>query len=73
MSIKIGINGHIGRNLLRSAIQNFLDIEVITINDLLEPNSVSYYYMLLQYDAVNVRFKSDVKIEGGDTARPSAS
>ena len=37
MTIKIGINGfgRIGRNVLRSAIQNFQDIEVVAINDLL--------------------------------------
>ena len=34
MTIKIGINGfgRIGRNVLRSAIQNFSDIEVVAIN-----------------------------------------
>ena len=39
MTIKIGINGfgRIGRNVLRSALQNFSDIEVVAINDLLEP------------------------------------
>jgi len=40
MTIKIGINGfgRIGRNVLRSALQSFNDIEVVGINDLLEPN-----------------------------------
>ncbi|MEO5830795.1 MAG: glyceraldehyde 3-phosphate dehydrogenase NAD-binding domain-containing protein, partial [Rhodanobacter sp.] len=40
MTIKVGINGfgRIGRNVLRSAVQNFSnDIEIVAINDLLEP------------------------------------
>ena len=55
MSIKIGINGfgRIGRNVLRSAIQNFADIEVVAINDLLEPDYLAY---MLQY----ARFQSAV-------------
>jgi len=61
--IKIGINGfgRIGRNVLRSAIQNFQDIEVVAINDLLEPEYLAY---MLQYDSVHGRFKGDVKVEG---------
>ena len=44
MTLKIGINGfgRIGRNVLRSAIQNFADIEVVAINDLLEPDYLAY-------------------------------
>ncbi len=65
MSIKIGINGfgRIGRNVLRSAIQNFPDIEVVAINDLLEPDYLAY---MLQYDSVHGRFKGEVKVEGGN-------
>jgi glyceraldehyde 3-phosphate dehydrogenase len=65
MSIKIGINGfgRIGRNVLRSAIQNFSDIEVVAINDLLEPDYLAY---MLQYDSVHGRFKGTVKVEGGN-------
>jgi glyceraldehyde 3-phosphate dehydrogenase len=64
MTIKIGINGfgRIGRNVLRSAIQNFSDIEVVAINDLLEPDYLAY---MLQYDSVHGRFKGTVKVEGG--------
>jgi glyceraldehyde 3-phosphate dehydrogenase len=56
MTIKIGINGfgRIGRNVLRSALQNFSDIEVVGINDLLEPHYLAY---MLQYDSVHGRFK----------------
>jgi glyceraldehyde 3-phosphate dehydrogenase len=63
MTIKIGINGfgRIGRNVLRSALQNFQDIEVVAINDLLEPNYLAY---MLQYDSVHGRFKGEVSVEG---------
>ena len=63
MAIKIGINGfgRIGRNVLRSAIQNFSDIEVVAINDLLEPDYLAY---MLQYDSVHGRFKGTVSVEG---------
>lgn len=63
MTIKIGINGfgRIGRNVLRSAIQNFSDIEVVGINDLLEPDYLAY---MLQFDSVHGRFKGSVAVEG---------
>ena len=63
MTIKIGINGfgRIGRNVLRSAIQNFSDIEVVGINDLLEPDYLAY---MLQYDSVHGRFDGTVAVEG---------
>ena len=63
MTIKIGINGfgRIGRNVLRSAIQNFSDIEVVGINDLLEPDDLAY---MLQYDSVHGRFDGTVAVEG---------
>jgi glyceraldehyde 3-phosphate dehydrogenase len=65
MAIKVGINGfgRIGRNVLRSAIQNFSDIEIVAINDLLEPDYLAY---MLQYDSVHGRFKGTVKVEGGN-------
>lgn len=63
MTIKIGINGfgRIGRNVLRSAVQNFSDIEVVGINDLLEPEYLAY---MLRYDSVHGRFKGEVSVEG---------
>jgi len=63
MTIKIGINGfgRIGRNVLRSAVQNFGDIEVVGINDLLEPDYLAY---MLQYDSVHGRFKGEVAVDG---------
>ena len=63
MAIKVGINGfgRIGRNVLRSAVQNFSDIEIVAINDLLEPEYLAY---MLQYDSVHGRFKGEVSVEG---------
>jgi len=62
--IKIGINGfgRIGRMVFRAAVQNFSnDIEVVGINDLLEPEYLAY---MLTYDSVHGRFKGDVKVDG---------
>ena len=63
MTIKVGINGfgRIGRNVLRSAIQNFSDIEIVGINDLLEPDYLAY---MLKYDSVHGRFDGEVSVEG---------
>jgi glyceraldehyde 3-phosphate dehydrogenase len=63
MTIKVGINGfgRIGRNVLRAAVQNFNDIEIVGINDLLEPDYLAY---MLRYDSVHGRFKGDVSVEG---------
>jgi glyceraldehyde 3-phosphate dehydrogenase len=63
MTIKLGINGfgRIGRNVLRAAVQNFSDIEIVGINDLLEPDYLAY---MLQYDSVHGRFKGEVSVEG---------
>ncbi|MEO7244101.1 MAG: type I glyceraldehyde-3-phosphate dehydrogenase [Rubrivivax sp.] len=63
MSIKIGINGfgRIGRMVFRAAIANHSDIEVVGINDLLEPDYLAY---MLSYDSVHGRFKGDVSVDG---------
>ena len=63
MAIKVGINGfgRIGRNVLRAAVQNFPDIEIVGINDLLEPDYLAY---MLQYDSVHGRFKGEVSVDG---------
>ncbi|EIL98521.1 type I glyceraldehyde-3-phosphate dehydrogenase [Rhodanobacter thiooxydans] len=65
MTIKVGINGfgRIGRNVLRAAVQNFgNDIEIVAINDLLEPDYLAY---MLKHDSVHGRFEGDVKVDGG--------
>ena len=63
MTIKIGINvfGRIGRMVFRAAIQNFKDIEVVAINDLLEPDYLAY---MLHFDSVHGRFKGDISVDG---------
>src|ERR1700712_1454256 len=63
MAIKVGINGfgRIGRNVLRAAVQNFPDIEIVGINDLLEPDYLAY---MLQYDSVHGRFKGEIAADG---------
>ena len=64
MTIKVGINGfgRIGRMVFRAAVQNFAsDIEVVAINDLLEPDYLAY---MLQYDSVHGRFKGQVAVDG---------
>ncbi|WP_293006607.1 type I glyceraldehyde-3-phosphate dehydrogenase [Nitrosomonas sp.] len=63
MTIKVGINGfgRIGRMVFRSAVQNFPDIEIVAINDLLEPDYLAY---MLKHDSVHGRFKGDVSIDG---------
>jgi glyceraldehyde 3-phosphate dehydrogenase len=44
MAIKVGINGfgRIGRMVFRAAVKNFSDIEIVGINDLLEPDYLAY-------------------------------
>jgi len=63
MTIKIGINGfgRIGRMVFRAAAQNFSDIEVVGINDLLEPDYLAY---MLKYDSVHGRFQGDIAVDG---------
>ncbi len=63
MTIKVGINGfgRIGRMVFRAATQNFSDIEIVGINDLLEPDYLAY---MLSYDSVHGRFKGTVSVEG---------
>jgi glyceraldehyde 3-phosphate dehydrogenase len=63
MTIQLGINGfgRIGRNVLRAAVQNFSDIEIVGINDLLEPDYLAY---MLKYDSVHGRFKGQISVDG---------
>ena len=63
MAIKVGINGfgRIGRMVFRAAIKDFPEIEVVAINDLLEPDYLAY---MLSYDSVHGRFPGDVAVSG---------
>ena len=65
MTIKIGINGfgRIGRIVFRAATQSLQDIEIVGINDLLEPEYLAY---MLQFDSVHGRIKGDIAVEGGN-------
>ncbi|MGA2080688.1 MAG: type I glyceraldehyde-3-phosphate dehydrogenase [Holophaga sp.] len=60
---KIGINGfgRIGRMVFRAALKHFPDLEVVGINDLLEPDYLAY---MLQYDSVHGRFKGSIAVDG---------
>lgn len=66
MTIKVGINGfgRIGRMVFRSAVQNFPDIDVVAINDLLEPDYLAY---MLKHDSVHGRFQGEVSVEDDNT------
>ena len=64
MAIQVGINGfgRIGRMVLRAAVQNFgSDIEIVGINDLLEPDYLAY---MLEFDSVHGRFQGSLAVEG---------
>jgi len=63
MTIKIGINGfgRIGRMVFRAAFKHFDDIEIVAINDLLEPDYLAY---MLQYDSVQGRFAGTIAVDG---------
>ena len=63
--VKLGINGfgRIGRMVFRAAVENFSeDIEVVGINDLLDPEYLAY---MLRYDSVHGPFKGEVHVEDG--------
>ncbi len=76
MAIKVGINGfgRIGRNVMRAALKH-PEIEIVGINDLLEPAYLAY---MLKYDSVHGRFDGTVEVEGsnlivnGKTVRTTA-
>jgi glyceraldehyde 3-phosphate dehydrogenase len=61
--MKIGINGfgRIGRLAFRAAIER-PDIEIVGINDLVEPDYMAY---MLKYDSTHGPFKGTIAVEGG--------
>ncbi|MCF8151910.1 MAG: type I glyceraldehyde-3-phosphate dehydrogenase [Burkholderiaceae bacterium] len=63
MAIKVGINGfgRIGRMAFRAIAKDFPEIEVVAINDLLEPDYLAY---MLKYDSVHGNFKGDIAVDG---------
>ncbi|ALP54124.1 glyceraldehyde-3-phosphate dehydrogenase [Candidatus Tenderia electrophaga] len=64
MAIKIGINGfgRIGRMAFRAIAKEFQDMEVVAINDLLEPDYLAY---MLKHDSVHGRFDGEVSVDNG--------
>ena len=67
MTIRVAINGfgRIGRMVFRAVSQEaeFKDLEIVAINDLLEPDYLAY---MLQYDSVHGRFNGTVGVEGNN-------
>ena len=64
MAVKVAINGfgRIGRNILRSMVENRrTDLQLVAINDLTAPKTNAH---LFKYDSVHGRFHGDVKLEG---------
>jgi len=64
MALKIGINGfgRIGRMVFRAVYNEFDDIEIVGINDLLDADYLAY---MLKYDSVHGRFGGEVSAEDG--------
>ncbi|HEC30250.1 MAG TPA: type I glyceraldehyde-3-phosphate dehydrogenase [Gammaproteobacteria bacterium] len=64
MTIKVGINGfgRIGRMVFRAVYNEFSDIEIVGVNDLLDADYLAY---MLKYDSVHGRFGGEVSSEAG--------
>jgi glyceraldehyde 3-phosphate dehydrogenase len=60
---RIGINGfgRIGRMVFRAAVEHFPDLEIVAINDLLDPAYLAY---MLQYDSVHGPFRGELAVAG---------
>ena len=77
MTIKVGINGfgRIGRMAFRAISKDFPNIQVVGINDLLDPAYLAY---MLKYDSVHGNFPGDIAVDGntmivnGNTIRLTA-
>ena len=65
MAIKVGINGfgRIGRMAFRAIAKDFPELEVVAINDLLDPDYLAY---MLKYDSVHGNFKGEVGVDGNN-------
>ncbi|GMQ99271.1 MAG: type I glyceraldehyde-3-phosphate dehydrogenase [Zetaproteobacteria bacterium] len=65
MTIKVGINGfgRIGRMAFRAVAKEFTDMEIVGINDLLDPDYLAY---MLKHDSVHGLFDGDVSVEGNN-------
>ena len=67
MPIRVAINGfgRIGRMAFRAIASEteFADLEVVAINDLLEPDYLAY---MLRHDSVHGRFPGEIVVDGND-------
>ncbi len=67
MTIRVAINGfgRIGRMAFRAIAKEseFNDIQVVAINDLLEPDYLAY---MLEFDSVHGRFPGTIAVEGNN-------
>jgi glyceraldehyde 3-phosphate dehydrogenase len=63
MTLKVGINGfgRIGRMAFRAITKDFPNIQVVGINDLLDPAYLAY---MLKYDSVHGNFPGDIAVDG---------
>ncbi|MBK5940463.1 type I glyceraldehyde-3-phosphate dehydrogenase [Halochromatium roseum] len=63
MTLKVGINGfgRIGRMAFRAIAKDFPDMQVVGINDLLDPDYLAY---MLKYDSVHGNFDGDISVDG---------
>ncbi len=64
MSVKIAINGfgRIGRNILRSALQQGMgELDLVAINDLTDAATLGH---LFKYDSVHGVYEGDVQVDG---------
>ncbi|MBS3942066.1 MAG: type I glyceraldehyde-3-phosphate dehydrogenase [Actinobacteria bacterium] len=65
MSLRVAINGfgRIGRNFLRAAKQQGLDLDLVAVNDLTDTATLA---LLLKYDSVHGRYDGTVETDGDD-------
>ncbi|MDA8231860.1 MAG: type I glyceraldehyde-3-phosphate dehydrogenase [Magnetospirillum sp.] len=63
MAVRVSINGfgRIGRMVFRAVAKDFPGIEIVAINDLLDPQYLAY---MLKYDSVHGRFNGDISVDG---------
>ncbi|MFA9445363.1 type I glyceraldehyde-3-phosphate dehydrogenase [Egicoccus sp. AB-alg6-2] len=65
MSLRVAINGfgRIGRNFLRAAKKQGLDLDIVAVNDLTDTATLA---LLLKYDSVHGRYDGTVETDGDD-------
>ncbi|HAQ50479.1 MAG TPA: type I glyceraldehyde-3-phosphate dehydrogenase [Gammaproteobacteria bacterium] len=65
MTLKVAINGfgRIGRMAFRAIAKEFADMEVVAINDLLEPDYLAY---MLKHDSVHGLYDGEISVEAGN-------